>query len=102
MQPAVDTSSTVAIILGIIIFLFGCIQPAKYEEAKEKGYEVDATIVEVVKKEETDSEGSYTSMSYTVYADCNTGDFIRWVAHQNMSCYNGYQKEIFLGGSAVD
>ena len=64
-------NSTTAIILGIIVFLIGCIQPAKYEQAKENGYEVDATIVEVVEKEETDSEGTYTSMSYTVYADCH-------------------------------
>ena len=58
-----------AILLGVIVFLIGCVQPAKYENAKASRYEVDATIVEAVKKEETDSEGSYTSTSYTVYAD---------------------------------
>lgn len=63
------SKATTVIIWGVVIFLIGCIQPARYDQAKENGYEVDATIVEVVEKEETDSEGSYSSNSYTVYAD---------------------------------
>ena len=62
-------NSTTAIVVGVIIFLIGCIQPAKYEQAKETGYEVDATIVEVKIKEEPDMEGGPDSTSYTVYAD---------------------------------
>ena len=61
--------STIMIIVGIIVFLIGCIQPSRYEDAKENGYEVDATIVEVITEIENDSESGYTSTSYTVYAD---------------------------------
>ena len=61
-------NSTTVLILGILIFLFGCIQPARYEKAKENGSEVEATVVEVKVREENDSEG-YSSTSYTVYAD---------------------------------
>ena len=61
-------NSTGILILGILIFLVGCIFPSRYENAKENGYEVDATIVEVVEKYENDSDG-YSSTSYTVYAD---------------------------------
>ena len=62
------SKSTLILLAGIVIFLVGCIQPSKYESAKESGYEVDATIVEVVEDETTDSDG-YSSTSYTVYAD---------------------------------
>ena len=62
-------NSTTIIIIGILVFLIGCIQPAKYEKAKKNGYEVDATIVEVDIKEESDLDGGLDSTSYTVYAD---------------------------------
>ena len=53
------------IILGIIIFLIGSIWPTRYETAKEKGYEVDATIVEVKIEEDYALEVT----SYTLYVD---------------------------------
>ena len=56
--------STWLLILGIAIFLIGCIQPARYEAAKENGYEVDAVVVEVEKKRE-----SANSTAYILYAD---------------------------------
>lgn len=56
--------STWLLILGIAIFLIGCIQPARYEAAKENGYEVDAVVVEVVEKRERDN-----STAYILYAD---------------------------------
>lgn len=62
-------NSTTIIIIGIVVFLIGCIQPAKYEKAKENGYEVDATIVDVKIEEEHDLDGGLDSTSYTVYAD---------------------------------
>ena len=62
------SSTTFVIILGVTIFLIGCIQPAKYEDAKENGYEVDATIVDVDIEHEDDLEG-YSSTSYTLYAN---------------------------------
>lgn len=62
------SGSTLALLMGIVIFLLGCIQPFRYETAKESGYEVDATIVEVKVREETDSEGP-SSTAYIVYAD---------------------------------
>lgn len=61
--------SSIVIILGIVLFLIGCIQPAKYENAKENGYEVDATIVEVKTKEESGTDGGPDSTAYIVYAD---------------------------------
>lgn len=57
------------IVLGIVVFLIGCIPVAKYDKAKESGYEVDATIVEVKTKTEHDMDGGPDSTSYTVYAD---------------------------------
>ena len=56
-------------ILGILLFLVGCIQPIRQEFAREDGYEVEATIVEVKERDEHDSESGYVSTSYTVYAD---------------------------------
>ena len=41
------SDSSILIIIGIVIFLLGCIQPSRYENAKENGYEVDARIVDV-------------------------------------------------------
>ena len=61
------------LIIGVIIFLIGCIQPFRYENAKENGYEVDATIVEVVKKDESDADSVTSSTSYTIYADYEAG-----------------------------
>jgi len=61
------SKSTITIIIGSVIFLIGCIQPFKYESAKENGYEVDATIVEVIEKDESNFDDSSTSC--TVYAD---------------------------------
>jgi len=58
-------NNTACLIMGIIIFLIGCIRPYAYEEAKENGYEVKATIVDVVEKESLDGD----SITYTVYAD---------------------------------
>ena len=63
------SSSTGALLLGIAIFLVGCIQPSKYEDAKENGYEVDATIVEVDESVSTGMDGAPDSTVYTVYAD---------------------------------
>jgi uncharacterized membrane protein len=63
------SGSTLTLLLGILIFLIGCIQPFRYETAKESGYEVDATIVEVKVRDETDSESGYSSTAYIVYAD---------------------------------
>lgn len=61
--------STLALILGILLFLVGCIQPSKYEEAKENGYEVDAKIVDIKVDIEHDLESGYVSTAYTIYAD---------------------------------
>ena len=62
------SNSTLILLLGIVIFLLGCIQPARYEAAKEKGYEVEATIVKVVQKEETNFEAPDTT-ACIIYAD---------------------------------
>ena len=62
------SKSTLILLAGIAIFLVGCIQPANYEKAKESGYEVKATVVDIVVKEETDSDG-YSSTSYTIYGN---------------------------------
>ena len=62
-------NSTGIILIGVVIFLLGCIQPYRYEMAKENGYEVDATIVEVKTKEEDGVDGSPSSTAYIVYAD---------------------------------
>ncbi len=56
-------NSTTFLVLGILIFLVGCIQPSRYEAAKESGYEVEATIVDVVKKEQMDD------VAYDIYGD---------------------------------
>ncbi|MBE6712184.1 MAG: DUF3592 domain-containing protein [Ruminococcaceae bacterium] len=56
------------ILLGCAVFLVGCIQPSRYEFAKENGYEVEATVMKVVQKEEYDSDGP-SSDSYILYGD---------------------------------
>ena len=63
------SGSTLILLLGIALFLIGCIQPFRYESAIESGYQIDATVVEVKTRDETDSESGYTSTSHTVYAD---------------------------------
>lgn len=62
-------TDNIFLILGILIFLVGCIQPYAYERAKESGYEVEATIVDVKVRDESDADGGFVSTSYTVYAD---------------------------------
>ncbi len=61
-------TSTGILILGIVIFLLGCIQPSRYERAKESGYEIEATVVKVVEKIEDSFEGP-SSTTYTIYVD---------------------------------
>ena len=61
--------SALIIVFGIVIFMIGCIQPFRYEMAKENGYEVEATIVDIETAIEDDSETGLTSTSYTIYAD---------------------------------
>lgn len=90
-------NSTTVIILGVIVFLVGCIQPSKYEKAKENGYEVDATIVEVVEKEETDSEGSYSSTSYTAYADYE----VDGKEYKHVKVGKNYQKGTYYVGKVI-
>lgn len=63
------SKSTITLLVGIALFLVGCIRPFMYEEAISNGYEVDATIVEVIDEIESDSESGYTSTVSTVYAD---------------------------------
>lgn len=55
------------LLIGIAIFLIGCITPYKYEEAIENGYEVTATITKV-EQSETDSDG-YSYTSYKLYGE---------------------------------
>ncbi len=62
-------STTIALLIGIAIFLVGCIQPSLYEDAKESGYEVEATVVDVDIREDTDMDSGFTSTVYTVYGD---------------------------------
>lgn len=59
---------TVLLLLGIVVFLLGCIRPCKYEQAMESGCIVEATIVQV-KKSETEGEGGFVIDTYKLYAD---------------------------------
>jgi hypothetical protein len=55
-------------LLPIAIFLLGCIQPMRYENAIAKGYKIDATITKVESKvEEVEYAGEYTVDS--IYVD---------------------------------
>ena len=49
-------SGTVLIIIGIVGFLLGCVQPFRYEMAKRDGYEVEAEIVYVETKAGADDK----------------------------------------------
>ncbi len=41
------SGEAIILLIGIAIFMIGCIQPFRYESAKENGYEVTATVVDV-------------------------------------------------------
>ena len=96
------SNSTILLLVGIVIFLVGCIQPSKYEDAKENGYKVDATIVEIKSREDPGIDGAPDTMEYTIYGDyeidgkkyehvkiathydscdCKVGDTIEFVAN---------------------
>lgn len=62
-------NSTTVLILGIVLFLLGSYQGGLYDDAKSSGYEIEAKIVDVVVKEEHDSDMIYYYDTYTVYAD---------------------------------
>lgn len=62
-------NSTTVLIIGIIVFLLGAYQGGLYDEAKNSGYEIEARIVDVVVKEEHDSDMIYYYDTYTVYAN---------------------------------
>ena len=51
------------LLLGIAVFLIGCIFPGRYENAQNTGHEIEATISDVVKREGEDFD------TYTVYVD---------------------------------
>ena len=57
--------TTIALIVGIVIFFIGCIPVALYEQ----GVEVTAKVTRIETKEESDSDLSYTYLSYTLYGD---------------------------------
>ena len=60
------SAHTALIILGIVIFLLGCIQPARYEKAIENGYEVEAVVVDIKVRK---NSGPDESDEYTYYVD---------------------------------
>lgn len=53
----------------VVIFLIGDIFQIRYEKAKENGYEVEATVVEVEPREEYDYAMEIYETVYVVYAD---------------------------------
>lgn len=62
-------SSTICLLLGIILFLIGMIQPSRYEKAIEDGYRVDAVVTKVKEREAIEFDGGYTVKEYVVYGD---------------------------------
>lgn len=58
-------NSTTALILGIVLLVIGFTQFGAYGDALT----VDATVVDVVVKDEHDVDSGYVTTSYTVYAD---------------------------------
>lgn len=61
-------TNVMIVLLPIAIFLLGCIQPMRYENAIAKGYKIDATITKVESKvEEVEYAGEYTVDS--IYVD---------------------------------
>ena len=56
------------LIVAIIVFLLGLIEPIQYEVMKDRGYTVDARVVKVVTWEETDSQ-DLTHVNHMVYVD---------------------------------
>ncbi len=57
------------LIIGILIFLVGCIFPYRYEKAIEEGYEVEATVTDIVERAQTAAEAGPDDTSYTLYGD---------------------------------
>lgn len=56
------------LIVGIVILVIGMALNLRYEDAAERGYEVEAEVVEVVHKERYDPDTG-TEDRYIVYAD---------------------------------
>ena len=53
------------VLLPILVFALGCIQPARYDRAIEKGYKIDATVTRIESKTE---EVEYVSEDTVDYA----------------------------------
>lgn len=76
VQESAKTSESVSqpskskwiLIVGIVILVIGMALNLRYEDAAERGYEVEAEVVEVVHKERYDPDTG-TEDRYIVYAD---------------------------------
>lgn len=63
------SGSTLVLLLGIVVFLLGSIQPMRYENAIANGYEVDAKIVDIENVEDYDVVEECDVTEYHIYVD---------------------------------
>ena len=63
------SGSTLVLLLGIVVFLLGSIQPMRYENAIANGYEVDAKIVDIEIVEDYDVVEECDVTEYHIYVD---------------------------------
>ena len=62
-------NSTTVLILGIILLFVAIILPSPYDDARNSGYEIDATVVEIVEhKHPAIEEYEVDTYTYTIYA----------------------------------
>ena len=63
------SASALILLIGIVIFWLGSIQPMRYEFAKTDGYEVDAKIVAIEAVEDYDVVEECDVTEYHIYVD---------------------------------
>lgn len=64
-----DLTPLLIFIIGSVVFLVGTIKPGYYDYAKASGYEIEATVTEVIFKEDWDSDPITNQDTYVVYGD---------------------------------
>ena len=89
--------TTWALLLGIAVFLVGCIQPSRYEQAKENGYEVDAVVTRVEEGTDPGMDGVPDSIVYTYYGDYE----VDGKQYTNKKLQKGYDHQTYCVGDTI-
>ena len=89
-------SSTIWLLVGIALFLVGCIGPMMYENAKENGYQVEATVTRVEERDRTNDDGPDTTV-YTYYGEYE----LDGKTYTNVKLGKSYDTKQYVEGSTM-